>query len=248
MNKQGRQNENNERIRKIVDSKIQIQPGVFAIRDNLNNLIVVDTNTGISYGYDNNELVENNTGDKSSKENGYVYTPLYLNINGEIKLVNYATHSLVAMISHTYEYDDILLTDKTPVVNHKNNCPWDNREENLEWTTQPLNILHGKVVNSLYKSESESGWLEIMTDHRYTAIRYNQNKDNPHITLLVGLSVKDIILYEDYVVNNLRWANGTKIKSLKEYWKIKDKTDMISAYNLKGLLDWLEAHDRPLYY
>lgn len=241
MNKSGRQNENNERIREIIGDKIQIQPGVFAIRDDLENIIVVDTNTGITYEYVNNNLIECNTGDKSRKSNGYVYTELMLIIDGELKKINYGTHSLVAMISHTWEYDRIVNTGKTPVVNHLNNIPWDNREENLEWTTQRLNTLHAKVIYSLYESERKSDWLKLFTEHRYTAVRFNQNIDSEHITLLVGLSTKDIELYEEYIKIN-------KKKSLKEYWGLKEKEDLIHQYKLKEFLEWLEAHNRPLYF
>lgn len=236
MNNKGRQNENNEAVRRLVNNKQELSNTEYLIIDDLQNLILVDVELGTTYTVDSEyNITECNTGDKSKKQNGYVYTELYLNINNEIKKVNYGTHSLIAMCAYTEQYDSLVNNNIVPVVNHKNNTPWDNSKDNLEWTSQTLNRLHGRLVYSL--AEQDKGyWLEIMTGYKWTEVKHNLS-DIDYITLVHSISCKDIERYEQYILSTNR---DKKIKKITDFWKIKltDDSSLIDGYKLKLFLSW----------
>lgn len=234
MVKKGSQQRNNEAIRKMIENKQEIADNQYVITDALNNIIIVDTEDGLVYRFENDEIIECNTVETSKKQNGYLYVEIVIYVDCKLININYAQHSLIAMCAHTSEYDSLVEDDKTPIVNHMDNCPWNNKSSNLEWTTQPLNILHGKVVNSLF---ANSKYLEMMIDNQYTTIKHN-NSNIDYITLLSPISVDDIKSYEYYILNYTTKLNGQRYKSLKEKWGLNKKESVISAYNIYEFAKW----------
>lgn len=224
MVKKGSQQRNNEAIREMVGNKQKIADGQYVVTDALNNIIIVDTEEGLIYKYENDEIIECNTVETSKKQNGYLYVEIAINVDNKITVINYAQHSLIAMCAYTEQYDSLVDEDKTPIVNHKNNCPWDNYSKNLEWTTQKWNSLHGKVVNGIYHSDYSTTFAEI---------RHNKSEVD-FICLKNRLSVKLIERYENYI------KEQGYFKSLKEFWGLKEKTDVISNSDIIGLIDWLD--------
>ena len=220
----GSQLRNNEEIRELVRNKQELADGQYVIKDALNNMIIVDTEEGLIYKYENDEIIECNTVETSKKQNGYLYVEIAINVDNKITVINYAQHSLIAMIAHTDDYDSLVEDGKTPIVNHKNNCPWDNYSKNLEWTTQKWNSLHGKVIHGIYRSDYSTTFAEI---------KHNQSEVD-FVCLKNRLSVKLIERYEQYIK-----AQGC-FKSLKEFWGLKEKTDVISNADIIGLIDWLD--------
>ena len=224
MNAKGKQEKNNEAVRELVRNKQELADGQYVITDALNNMIIVDTEDGLVYRYENDEIIECNTVQTSKKQNGYLYVEIAINVDNKITVINYAQHSLIAMCAHTDDYDNLVFNGKTPIVNHKNNCPWDNYSKNLEWTTVKWNNLHGKVIHGIYHSDYSS---------TYTEIKHNKSEVD-FVCLKVRLSVKLIERYEQYIK-----AQGC-FKSLKEFWGLKEKTDVISNADIIGLIDWLD--------
>lgn len=230
----GSQLRNNEAIREMVGNKQEIAPGQYLVTDALNNMIIVDTEEGLIYKYENDEIIECNTVETSKKQNGYLYVDIAINVDNKITVINYAQHSLIAMIAHTDDYDNLVAQEITPIVNHMDNCPWNNTSANLEWTTQPLNVLHGKVVNSLYNNNK---YLELMMDTNFTTIKHNNSKID-YITLLSPISVDDIKHYEHYILTHTTKLNGQRYKSLKEKWDLNKKESVISAYDIYEFAKW----------
>lgn len=225
MVKKGSQARNNAEVRELVRNSKEIAPGQYLVTDRLNNMLVVDIEEGIIYKFDGEELEEANTADQSKKENGYLYVQIVIFDKNNVQVtINYAQHSLIAMIAHTDDYDSYVKGGKTPIVNHKNNCHWDNYSKNLEWTTDKWNNLHGKVVHGIYRSDYSD---------TFTEIRHNQSEVD-FVCLKNRLSVKLIERYENYIK-----AQGY-FKSLKEFWGLKEKTDVISNSDIIGLIDWLD--------
>lgn len=224
MVRKGSQTRNNEAIREMVSNKRQIGESQYMITDALNNVIIVDTEEGKIYKYVNGNIIECNTVETSKKQNGYLYVDIVIIADNKINVINYAQHSLIAMIAYTEDYDNLVAEGKTPIVNHKNNCPWSNDSKNLEWTTQKWNVLHGKVIHGMYHSDYSD---------TFTEIRHNRSEVN-FICLKTILSVRSIEHYEEYIK-----AQGV-YKSLKEFWGLKDQTDTISNADIVGLVDWME--------
>lgn len=224
MVKKGSQTRNNEAIREMVNNKRKLAEGQYVITDALNNVIIVDTEEGKIYKYVNDDIIECNTAETSKKQNGYLYVDIAIIADNKITVINYAQHSLIAMIAHTSDYDNLVEKGKTPIVNHKNNCPWSNNSKNLEWTTQKWNALHGKVIHSIYHSD----YSDIFTE-----VRHNKSEVD-FICLKTILSVKLIERYEEHIK-----AQGL-FKSLKEFWGLKDNTDIIGNANIICFIDWLD--------
>lgn len=222
----GSQNRNNEEVRDLIESIEKLSINEYLMRDRLNREILINTETGVIHYCNGEELIKANTAEQSKKANGYLYVEIaILDKNNVPVIINYAQHSLIAMIEHTDDYDSLVEAGKTPIVNHKNNCPWDNYSKNLEWTTQKWNSLHGKVIHGIYHSDYST---------TFTEIKHNQNKEVDFVCLKTRISVKLIERYENYIV-----AQGY-FKSLKEFWGLKDKNSIISNADIIGLIDWLD--------
>lgn len=223
MVKKGSQTRNNKAVREMVSNKRVLADGQYVITDALNNVIIVDTEEGKIYKYVNDDIIECNTVETSKKQNGYLYVDIAIIVDNRITFINYAQHSLIAMLAHTSDYDNLVEEGKTPIVNHKNNCPWSNNSKNLEWTTQKWNVLHGKVIHSVYHSD----YSNILTE-----VRHNKSEVD-FICLKTILSVKSVERYEEYIK-----AQGL-FKSLKEFWGLKDQTDIIGNADIICFIDWL---------
>ena len=225
MVKVGSQARNNKEVRDIIKDSKKIDTNQYLLTDRLNNIIVVDIEEGNVYYYDDetDELTPANTAEQSKKQNGYLYVEIVIfNENNVPIVINYAQHSLIAMLAHTSDYDNLVEKGKTPIVNHKDNCPWSNNSKNLEWTTTKWNTLHGKVVHSLYHSDYSD---------TFTEVRHNKSEVD-FICLKTILSVKLIESYEDEI-------KKLGFKSLKQFWGLKKNTDVISSDDIANFLSWL---------
>lgn len=224
-NNKGAQTDNNNEIRDICENKEQLDEDIYKIIDRANNEFIVDTKAGLIY---KNKILCN-TVETSEKENGYLYTNIsIINKKRKIEVKSYAQHSIIAMCAHTSQYDSLVDNGINPVANHINNIPWDNRAENLEWTRQGLNTLHGKVVNSIYRHKF---YVESLTSMRLVQVVHNQS-DKDFISLIVSITVKDIESYE-----------RTIGKKLTSYWNCRKETDMISQYDLVEFIKWLKKRN-----
>jgi len=196
MNNMKRHVENGYEIKEIVRKKLKYGSG-YVIIDRGDNKIYVDTKRGltaqlilivddggnkhISYRWYNKE-------GQSSKDNGYYYTPIIIeDNNGKLKMIPYSTHNLILMIEDEDRYDEIVNCDNIPIGNHKNNRPWDNRYENLEWVTIGENNKHSKIVGSIHK------YYEGI----YTHIENNCG-NNEFVILDYPFSVNDITNFMSY--------------------------------------------------
>lgn len=161
---------NRNEVRDIIKDAIEVSEGNYLIIDRAGNKLMVNTITGVSgkvveeynvNGFIFNSCIDYESGKNSKKSNGYVYTPIVVyNTEGKLATTLYGTHSLVAMLSHTDKYDMMVAEDKSPVTNHKNNIPWDNRESNLEWVTSGGNNRHGKIISTLHGMYSGHTYIE----------------------------------------------------------------------------------------
>lgn len=215
---------NRTEVRELVGLASRYADGICVITDRGGNKIYVDTVRGLTgllvpvrdtAGNTKVDIKWYEDGTTSSKNNGYVYTPIVIkDIKGKLSTTLYGTHSLICMLADTAGYDAIDSDDKTPICNHKNNKSWDNRACNLEWTTQGGNIRHGKIVASLYNYFGE----------RYVHIEHNLSYTD-FIVIDQQLSVKDIERYVEEIDNKYAFKCGNC-----EY--IND--EMLSAF-----VDWL---------
>lgn len=217
--------ENNRcEVREMVAEAQDLGNGAYVITDRADNKIYVDTVRGLTgllvpvkdtAGNTTMDIKWYEDGTTSSKSNGYVYTPLVVNdTKGKLTTCLYGTHSLVAMLAHTAEYDAIDAEGKTPICNHKNNKSWGNSSDNLEWTTQGGNIRHGKIVASLYHYFGE----------RYVHIEHNES-DTDFMVLDQPLSVKDIERYVEEIDNKYEFKCSN--------------SDYINEEVLSAFVDWL---------
>lgn len=198
---------NRTEVRELVELASRYADGICVITDRGGNKIYVDTVRGLTgllvpvrdtAGNTKVDIKWYEDGTTSSKNNGYVYTPIVIkDIKGKISTILYGTHSLVCMLADTAGYDAIDSDDKTPICNHKNNKSWDNRACNLEWTTQGGNIRHGKIVASLYNYFGES----------YVHIEHNLSYTD-FIVIDQQLSVKDIERYIKEIENKYEFKCG----------------------------------------
>lgn len=213
---------NRNEVRRMVEQAQDLGDGVYILTDRGGNRIYVDTVRGLTGLVvpvkDINGKINISIkwyGTESSKNNGYVYTPIMaMDVNGKLSTIIYGTHSLIAMLADTAGYDALDSEGKTPICNHKNNKSWDNRAENLEWTTQGGNIRHGKIVTSLYHYFSES----------YVHIEHN-NSETDFMVLDQPLSVKDIERYIDEIDSKYEFKCGN--------------TEYINDKVLNAFVDWL---------
>ena len=224
----GSREENLAEIREIINSKVEIENNIYQITDKAGNKLEVDLNTGLIYRYKDNTRTLCNTVDTSKKENGYLYAPVTIQTkSGRLKEKEYSQHGIIAMLAHTSSFDELTAVNKKVVPNHKNNIPWDNRPENLEWTTDKWNGLHGKIVSSLHKN---SFYVNMRTHRVWTGIVNNQSDKDFH-ALIIPISVDDIQAYENH-----------KDTTLKSYWGLKDETSYISQSDIVEFISWLDKN------
>lgn len=230
-------------LRDVVKTKVKVDEDNYIITDKAGWKFNVNIKTGIIHRKVNDEdWIVCNNGMKSKKENGYVYVDINFDINGEVVEKTYGQHTIVAMVAHEEQFDELfykLFKGKHMVIaNHKDNCPWNNTSDNLEWTTNKWNNLHGVVIHSINVNKN-SLQSDLCTERKF-----NKNDEHAHIALSNGqaLSVKEIEAYEEFIK-----ANNTKVKSLRKYWGIVGKDcennqKLIKAKNLVDFLVWLENY------
>lgn len=210
---------NREQIRDIINSKQELGSGKFILSDKAGNKILIDTVKGLTGLLVNDTVRWYEDGTTSSKNNGYVYTDIaIIDTDGNLKTIAYGTHAIIAMTAFTADYDNIADNDKTPVANHKNNCHWDNRAENLEWTTLGGNNRHGKIVASIHHYFGD----------RYVHIYHNKS-DKEFMVLDNQLSIKDIERYCTEICNSAVFKC--------------DKDEYINEEVLSAFVNWLIDND-----
>lgn len=222
-------------VREIIETAVEIKDKLYSIVDRAQQVLEVDLNTGLIYRYKNGIRVLCNTVDTSEKENGYLYCKIHIQDDKDnIIEKQYAQHSIVAMLAHTEEYDRLFaLYGKQLVANHKDNCPWNNHPDNLEWTITGLNTLHGKIVAGLYKHHS---YINSMTHRAWTTIKHNQS-DVDFVTLLIPISVDDVAAYEKYI------ESTTRYKTLRGFWHL-GSDNLPTEYELLAFIRFLD-NKRP---
>ena len=217
MNKQGKQQLNNEAVFNLLTKATKLDDGSYVFTDLSNKIFLVNTD-GTIYTVDDDAITPCNSGDVSSKKNGYLYINITVEIDGQLTSIEYAQHSIVCALFNGVPYDYNM------IVNHKDNCPFNNNPLNLEWTTQQLNTLHGRIVEAmthLHNSTNGIAWLGFDL--------YKQYSNNKHSFdgLKVKLSCEDIKAYENHV--------GQK---LTKFWNLSSKTSLLSNYDFEQFIVW----------
>lgn len=222
MNKKGKEQLNNEAVYNILSHAEQLD-GSFVFTDLSNKIFIVNTD-GSMYKIIDDIVTPCNTGAVSSKKNGYVYADLTVSIDGEKQTIEYAQHSIVCALFNGLS--EIL--DKE--CNHRDNCPFNNHPDNLEWTTHALNVLHGRIVRcaaDVHYNEHSLVWTG------YDLYVQRSNAKYTFDCLKIGISCQDIRAYENYIRSNNR-----RVKSLKQYWGLTDKTSILSLYKYDEFIKW----------
>ena len=217
MNKQGKQQLNNEAVFNLLAKATKLDDESYVFTDLSNKIFLVNTD-GAMYTVDDDVITPCNSGNVSSKKNGYLYINITVEIDGQLTSIEYAQHSIVCALFNGVPYDYNM------IVNHKDNCPFNNNPLNLEWTTQQLNTLHGRIVEAmthLHNSTNGIAWLGFDL--------YKQYSNNKHSFdgLKIQLSCEDIKAYENYV--------GQK---LTKFWNLSSKTSLLSNYDFEQFIVW----------
>lgn len=217
MNKQGKQQLNNEAVFNLLTKATKLDDESYVFTDLSNKIFLVNTD-GTIYTVDDDVITPCNSGNVSSKKNGYLYINIAVEIDGQLTSIEYAQHSIVCALFNGIPYDYNM------IVNHKDNCPFNNNPLNLEWTTQQLNTLHGRIVEAmthLHNSTNGIAWLGFDL--------YKQYSNNKHSFdgLKVQLSCEDIKAYENHV--------GQK---LTKFWNLSSKTSLLSNYDFEQFIVW----------
>ena len=217
MNKQGKQQLNNEAVFNLLTKATKLDDESYVFTDLSNKIFLVNTD-GTTYTVDDDVITPCNSGNVSSKKNGYLYINIAVEIDGQLTSIEYAQHSIVCALFNGIPYDYNM------IVNHKDNCPFNNNPLNLEWTTQQLNTLHGRIVEAmthLHNSTNGIAWLGFDL--------YKQYSNNKHSFdgLKVQLSCEDIKAYENHV--------GQK---LTKFWNLSSKTSLLSNYDFEQFIVW----------
>ena len=225
-------------MREVVKTKVQVDEDNYIITDKAGWKFKVNIKSGMIYRKVNDDWIACCCGMTSKKNNGYLYVDINFEINGEVITKAYAQHSIVAMVAHEKEFDELFNGKNMVIANHMNNCPWNNTSDNLEWTTNKWNMLHGVVIHSINKNKSS------IQSYMSTERKFNKNDEHAHIVLSNGqaISVMEIEAYEKFIL-----ANNTKVKSLRKYWGIvgkdsENKQKLIKAKDLVNFLVWLENY------
>lgn len=229
MNNMGAQIRNIEAVRDMVDTAVTKDNNIIIENKTGNQYIIIDKNTGnIKRVEPDGTVFKCMTGEESSKENGYIYLKLFiLGKNNKLKEINYAQHTTVAMAMFKNEYDELVEKGVTGiVVNHLNNCPWNNEPSNLEFVSKDDNLIHACFVHSLHEYEQKHGYNSIV-------LKRNLRRDKYFVTIRTGLSCKEIHKYEEHL------TKSKGIKNIKEYWGIKNKDSRLSNEDLIDFIEWL---------
>ena len=187
---------NRDAVRRIIENAVELKEGIYLFIDRAGNAVVADTNDGKAYRAEYNvsdksvKIISAFTdGENSKKNNGYLYVQIAIIDNlGQLKTIQYGTHSIMAMLTHKKEYDDLDKEGLTPICNHKDNIKWNNKADNLEWVTQGMNVEHGKIVNGIHR----------VYNGKYTKVIGNQS-DELFIGLKQPLSTELIDEYKRFV-------------------------------------------------
>ena len=95
----------------------------------------------------------------------------YLRVN----LTDQKTHAMHRMVAETF----IEAVPGKEYVNHKNNVPWDNRVDNLEWCTTQENTEHSVLIGAHYRGE-EVHTVKI-TEQQAIDIKYHDVRESSTI-------------------------------------------------------------------
>ena len=102
----------------------------------------------------------------------------YLRVN----LRNEKTYHIHRMVAQEFLEPDITRT----FVNHKNNVPWDNRINNLEWCTHSENMLHSVKIGAHYRGEHIH--TVKLTEEQAKHIKYIDKRSSTEIAKELGVN------------------------------------------------------------
>lgn len=217
MNRRGKQYINNEAVYNILSHAEKLDDGSYIFTDLSNKIFLVDK-LGDMYTISDDIVTPCNSGMVSSKSNGYIYVDLTVSIDGQLETIEYAQHSIVCALFNG------LFGLFNNVVNHKDNCPFNNNPSNLEWTTQYYNKLHGRIVRcaaDVHNSESKLAWAG------YDLYKQTSNAKHTFDSLKVAIACSDIQSFE-ISIN----------KSLNKYWAIDGDTDLLGLFYYDEFIKW----------
>ena len=217
MNRKGRQYVNNEAVYNILSQAEQLDDGSFIFTDLSNTMFLVNTD-GSMYKLDDDTVIHCNTGAVSSKKNGYIYVDLTVSIDGQLDTIEYAQHSIVcALFNGLYGLIN-------SVVNHEDNCHFNNHPDNLEWTTQYYNKLHGRIVRCAADIHNSTNKLALAG---YDLYKQTNNAKHSFDSLKVAISCSDIQAFETHIG-----------KSLNKYWHMDEDTDLLHLFYYDEFIKW----------
>lgn len=122
------------------------------------------------------------------------YQSLCLSKNGYIK--SYAIHRLVAI---TF----IKNSDNKPYVNHKDGNKFNNRVDNLEWTTPSENKIHAVKNGFTYSPRGEKHWASKLSEWQVISIRRNAYKPQKELAKEFNVSFQTI----SDIINRKKWKH-----------------------------------------
>lgn len=183
----------------IKETKYEWADGIFTI-GSLGSRLSIDTINNIASIEKDDDWVQIAMGTK--KSNGYLYAPLNFKDGWTLMGI----HTIVCMLVNG-------IPENYSIVNHKDNCPWNNAPANLEWVDLGGNNLHGRVVKSINKHFPDV----------YTHLEKRGN--GVHIILDTPLSVQDIEKYLAFKPDG--------------YFSIKRYEDYISKDKIADFIKWL---------
>lgn len=186
------------------------------IRDDIDNTLIVNTLEGIVWrGKKNKEgkIIKYRAfvnGSQNYKCDGYTVAVYNYIEDGKVKPYRIRQHILIELLANLDDYIKLYDSENLPVVNHIDNCPWNNKAENLEWTTVQWNNRHGRLVHSL--------------DHYFpnllTEIKENNSK-RKFLTLKRPISVEMLKIFD---LNNPGCLN---IKKTEQYYNLDTVREFI---------------------
>lgn len=214
MNRKGRNSVNVEVMDRLTKSVNKEENGYLSFNDEVDRKIVVDYKSGkVGVEIDDN-IKWYNTGDRSTKANGYVYATVfgyvdyYSNESGVYNDLSQRTigqHTIVAMTALREQYDRLVerYGKENVVVNHKDNCPLHNNVENLEWVRQKDNSKHRDVVRAIFEYAPENHTIYVNAgDNVFESLIQGVSfYDIEEYASECGIKVEELVIDEDFVSN-----------------------------------------------
>lgn len=157
-------------------------------------------------------------GAKDGKRNGYKYIPIILDDHK----IEIGIHTIIGMLAYPGYFEAGLDRNIVLCINHKDNIPWHNTPDNLEWTDRVSNAVHGKFISSIVDCKI-AGWIE------------HNKKDKDFKTLGYGISVAWVKRFLS--IRNIKIKKNMEIDralALDFYTWYKKESDCLDMYIIKS--------------